>query len=222
MLINVLPLIQTANLTNFTVMTAASDFVTVTETAQQKLNAQDRPYDWEPSFSPPSPSPSHWQSLLQCNNQTVNDRVAHSKNPFACEKKRFSCQHKSARITWPLIVTLTLTTPWMHADLESILWKFGGDPAICLREKAICAKVYRRTDRRMDRRMDRRRTPRHCISSFLEWAKNHSVTISTLHLHINIPWHAVSVSWQRDWNKMGKNTHREKHKPKLQARPKEF
>jgi len=45
MLINVLPLIQTANLTNFTVMTAASDFVTVTETAQQKLNAQDRPYD---------------------------------------------------------------------------------------------------------------------------------------------------------------------------------
>ena len=24
--------------------------------------------------------------------------------------------------------------------------KFGGDPAICLREEAICAKVYRRTD----------------------------------------------------------------------------
>ena len=32
----------------------------------------------------------------------------------------------------------------MHADLESILWKFGGNPAICLREEAICAKVYRR------------------------------------------------------------------------------
>jgi len=28
--------------------------------------------------------------------------------------------------------------------------KFGGDPAICLREEAICAKVYRRTDRRTD------------------------------------------------------------------------
>jgi len=69
---------------------------------------------------------------------------------------------ESARITWPL--TLTLSTPWMHADLESILWRFGGDPAICLWAEGICAKVYRRTDRR--------RTPRHCISSFLEWAKN--------------------------------------------------
>ena len=42
----------------------------------------------------------------------------------------------------------------MHADLESILWEFGGDPAICLREEAICAKVYRRKDGRTD---DRRR-----------------------------------------------------------------
>jgi len=142
---------------------------------------------------------THYITLHQ--NQTVNDRVAHSKNPrkcaylvtfdldlehtldaglpgdhrvqvwclvpilpFAWEKKRFSCQHKSACITWPL--TLTLSTPWMHADLESILWKFGSDPAICLREEAICAKVYRRTDGQTDRR----RTPRHCISSFLEWA----------------------------------------------------
>jgi len=34
----------------------------------------------------------------------------------------------------------------MHADLESIVCKFGGDRAICLREEAICAKVYRQTD----------------------------------------------------------------------------
>jgi len=34
----------------------------------------------------------------------------------------------------------------MHADLESIVCKFGGDPAIYTREEAICAKVYRRTD----------------------------------------------------------------------------
>jgi len=118
--------------------------------------------------------------------QTVNDGVAHSKNPrkfacsvsrdlwswpwpwaqpgcrltrrpscaslvairpFACEKKRFSCPHKSARITWLLTLTLTLSTIWMHADLETMLWKFGGDPAICLGEEAICAKVYRQTDR---------------------------------------------------------------------------
>ena len=38
----------------------------------------------------------------------------------------------------------------MHADLESILWTFGSDPAICLREEAICAKVYRQTDRQTD------------------------------------------------------------------------
>ena len=82
--------------------------------------------------------------------------------PFAWEKKRFSCQHKSARITWPL--TLTLSTRWMQAYLESIMRKFGSDPTICVGEEAICAKVYRQTDRR--------RTPRHCISSFLEWAKN--------------------------------------------------
>ena len=28
--------------------------------------------------------------------------------------------------------------------------KFGGDPDICVREEAICAKVYRRTDRQTD------------------------------------------------------------------------
>jgi len=38
----------------------------------------------------------------------------------------------------------------MHADLESIVCKFGGDPAICLGEEAICAKVYRQTDGRTD------------------------------------------------------------------------
>jgi len=42
----------------------------------------------------------------------------------------------------------------MHADLESILLKFGSDPAICLRQEAICAKVYRRTDRQTDRQTD--------------------------------------------------------------------
>jgi len=34
-------------------------------------------------------------------------------------------------------LTLTLSTLWMHADLESIVCKFGGDPAICPREEAI-------------------------------------------------------------------------------------
>jgi len=45
----------------------------------------------------------------------------------------------------------------MHADLESIVCKFGGDPTISMGEEAICAKVYRRTDgrsRRTDGRTD--------------------------------------------------------------------
>jgi len=38
----------------------------------------------------------------------------------------------------------------MHTDLESIVCKFDDDPAICPREEAICAKVYRQTDGRTD------------------------------------------------------------------------
>jgi len=38
----------------------------------------------------------------------------------------------------------------MQAYLETIVWKFGRDQAICLGEEAICAKVYRRTDRQTD------------------------------------------------------------------------
>jgi len=69
---------------------------------------------------------------------------------------------KCAGITWPFTSTLNLSTRWMG----TIVCKFGGDPAIYLREEAICAKSSQ-----TDRRTDRRRTPRHCISS-LEWAKN--------------------------------------------------
>jgi len=45
---------------------------------------------------------------------------------------------------------LTLSTPWMHVYPETIVCKFGGDPAICVRDEAICAKVYRQTDRQTD------------------------------------------------------------------------
>jgi len=40
-------------------------------------------------------------------------------------------------VTFDLDLTLTLSTPWMHADLESIVCKFGGDPATCLREVMV-------------------------------------------------------------------------------------
>jgi len=38
----------------------------------------------------------------------------------------------------------------MHADPKSTVCKFGSDPTICLREEAICAKVYRQTDGQTD------------------------------------------------------------------------
>jgi len=40
----------------------------------------------------------------------------------------------------------------MHADLESIVCKIGGDPAICVREEAICASLQ--TDGQTDRQAD--------------------------------------------------------------------
>jgi len=50
-----------------------------------------------------------------------------------------------------MTLTLTLSTPWMQAYLETIVCMFGRDRAICLGEEAICAKVYRQTDRLTDR-----------------------------------------------------------------------
>ena len=45
---------------------------------------------------------------------------------------RFLCNHISH-----VPVTLTLNTPWMRAHLETILCKFGRNPAICPQEVAI-------------------------------------------------------------------------------------
>jgi len=49
----------------------------------------------------------------------------------------------------------------MQDRLGTIVCKFGGDPAICLVEEAIC-KMF------TDRQTDGRRTPRDCISSWNE------------------------------------------------------
>jgi len=72
--------------------------------------------------------------------QTLDCKLDALIRSFAWEKKRFSCQHKSARITWPL--TLTLSTPSMQAYLGTIVCKFGGDPAICLRELMVGANSH--------------------------------------------------------------------------------
>jgi len=77
--------------------------------------------------------------------------------PLAWKKKRFLCNHISH-----VPVTLTLSTPWMRAHLETIVCKIGRNRAICVVVEAICAKKF--TDGPTDGRTDRRRTPRCCIS----------------------------------------------------------
>jgi len=52
--------------------------------------------------------------------------------PLTWKKKRFLCNHISH-----VPVTLTLSTPWMRAQMETIVCKFGHNPAICLQEEAI-------------------------------------------------------------------------------------
>jgi len=55
--------------------------------------------------------------------------------PLAWKKKQFLCNHISH-----VLLTLTLSTPWMHAQLETIVCKFGRNRAICVVVEAICAK----------------------------------------------------------------------------------
>jgi len=63
--------------------------------------------------------------------------------------------HRGGNIGPPIEVEFsTIFIYSVQAYLESIVCKFGRDPAICLREEAICSKVYRQTDRQTDRRTD--------------------------------------------------------------------
>ena len=64
----------------------------------------------------------------------------------------------------------------MQVHLMTIVCKFGRDPAICLREEAICAKVYRQTDGRTDGRTDNGRLAMVLAHSWNELLKNCSLT----------------------------------------------
>jgi len=66
----------------------------------------------------------------------------------------------------------------MQAYLMTIVCKFGGDPVICLREEAICAKVYRRTDRQTDRQTDDGRRAIALAHSWNELKKQFFVFVS--------------------------------------------
>jgi len=62
--------------------------------------------------------------------------------------RRLPTNNRSREIGEPKIWA---TLSWRPSMIDC---KFGGDPAICPREEAICAKVYRRTDRQTDGRTD--------------------------------------------------------------------
>ena len=81
---------------------------------------------------------------------TVKDGVAHSKNPKKC----------TYHVTFDLDLDLehTLDARWPGVHRVQVWWRSGHLSA-------------RRSDLRKSLQTDRRRSPRHCISSFLEWAK---------------------------------------------------
>jgi len=63
---------------------------------------------------------------------------------------------KSQKCPYHVTFDLDLDLYILDADKPgTIVCKFGGDPAICLREEAIYTNVYRQTDKRTDGR----RTP---------------------------------------------------------------
>ena len=135
-------------------------------------------------------------------NQTVNDGVAHSKNPRKCAYHvtfDLDLQH-TLDARWPGVHRVQVWSrsghlpgrrsdfcastklpiscdlwpwPWAHPgcmltcspSCESLV---AIRPFVC--EKKRFAQKF--TDGQSDGQTNRRRMPRHCISSFLEWAKN--------------------------------------------------
>jgi len=88
-------------------------------------------------------------------NQTVNDGVAHSKNPRKC------AYHVTFDLDLDLEHTLDVGLPGDH--LVKVWWRSGHLPG-----RRSDLRKSLQTDGQTDRQTDRRRTPRHCISSFLE------------------------------------------------------
>jgi len=84
----------------------------------------------------------------------VSYGVNHNANsqPFwdwDAEENRMDKGNEKLEKDWVSDFFVKFQMCWCHVtfDLETIVCKFGRYRAICLREEAICAKVYRRTDR---------------------------------------------------------------------------
>jgi len=83
--------------------------------------------------------------------------------PFACEKKRFSWNHKNVRVTWPLNSTFTLSTLSPSGDHGVQVWSRSSHLS---GRRSDLRKMF--TDRRTDGRTDDR-----CRTiALMEWAKN--------------------------------------------------
>jgi len=77
-------------------------------------------------------------------------------------------------VTFDLDLDLENTLDAGLPGVVTIVCKFGGDPAMCLREEAICAKVYRRDGRTDGRTDDGRR------ANALAHSWNELIKITTL------------------------------------------
>ena len=92
----------------------------------------------------------HTTAVLELFNQTVNDGVAHSKNPKKC------AHHVTFDLDLDLEHTLDASRPGVHR--VQVWWRSGH-----LSARRSDLRKSLQTDRQTDRRM-----ARHCISSFLE------------------------------------------------------
>ena len=66
--------------------------------------------------------------------------------------------------------------PWAHPGC-TLTWCPSCESLVAIRPFACEKKQF--AQKFTDGQTDRRRTPRHCISSFLEWAKNEKVLLDT-------------------------------------------
>ena len=154
-------------------------------------------------------------------NQTVNDRVAHSKNPKKCAhhvtfdldldntldaglpgdyrvQVWSRSNHLPARSHFCASTKVPIsrdlypwTWPWAHPGCM-LTWSPSCASLVPIRPFACEKKRF--VQKFTDGRTERRRTPCHCISSFLEWAKNDHFSSCPLPLDYTGQWSTIGLS----------------------------
>ena len=163
-------------------------------------------------------------------NQTVNDGVAHSKNPRKCtyhmtfdldlnlehtldaglpgdhrvqvwsRSSHLPGRRSDFRASTKVPVSHGLWSwpwPWAHPGC-TLTWSPSCESLVAIRPFVCEKKQF--AQKFTDRQTDRRRTPRHCISSFLEWAKNYPVKqkLKVIPLADFINWELTSIMLTRN------------------------